>query len=654
MADKKGITKYSGATRPGEGLNMEPVGTSRSLSFSVRTKLLGGFIMVALIGVITAYIGMGGIKDGKEAAEDISETHVPSISLLAGIRGGIWHTVVMQLTVANPLAPSDMRKEQYKKLEETFTKIDADWKTYGDIKKAEVLTSGETAQNTEGDLAKSFVTKYGEYKSKALALVEVSKQRDALLEAHALPGDARVAALDGKLWASYLEIRGIRGDLMKDTYALVETNVKDSHKTASFAAVDAEHHYRLILAIAIVGFILAVMLGYYLSREISGAVAAMLRAIDDVAKGDFTREAHILSRDEIGVMGDTFNGMVGELREMFKEIGGSSRTLATSADELAAVSSQLAVSSSQMSHQTDGVASATEQMSSNINSMAAAVEEASSNANSVSSTAEQMSANMHSIATSVEEMSQSIREVAQNTGETSKVAGEAMGLSKTASDTMQTLGAAANEIGKVTAMIKRIAEQTNLLALNATIEAASAGEAGKGFAVVANEIKELANQSARAAEEIAAKIEGVRGSAVSAVKVISDVSDIIGKINTSVENITGAMNQQTTAANEISRNVTEVSKGAGSIAISISEVAKGTTEVSRNSGEAARGVDDVLTNIQGISKSVLDNNAGISQINSSSGELAKMASSMQAMISRFKVESNGGGHKKIILSENAG
>ncbi len=629
----------------------------KAQGFSIRTKLLGGFILVALIGVINAYIGMDGIKDAKEAAEDIGETHVPSINLLAGIRGAIWHTVVIQLTVVNPLSPLDMRKEQYTKLEESFGKIDADWKTYSDIKKAEARSDEEkknAAPTAGSDLAKSFMAKYGDYKSKAVALAEVSKQRDTLLDTGVKSGDARVAALDGKLWASYLEIRAARADLMKDSYALVELEVKNSHETVGVAVADAKHHYRLIIAAAIVGFLLAVMLGYFLSRAVSGAVAAMLRAINDVAKGDFTREAHILSRDEIGVMGDTFNGMVKELRGMFQEIGGSSRTLATSAEELSAVSTQLSASSGQMSQQTAGVASATEQMSANINSMAAAVEEASVNATTVSSTAEQMSANMNAIATAVEEMSHSIREVAKNTGETSQVAGEAMGLSSSASDTMQRLGASANEIGKVTAMIKRIAEQTNLLALNATIEAASAGEAGRGFAVVANEIKELANQSARAAEEIAAKIEGVRGSATSAVRVISDVSDIIGKINTSVEGITGAMNQQTAAANEISRNVAEVSKGAVDIAGSISEMAKGTAEISRNTGEAARGADDVFTNIQGISKAVLDNNAGITQINSSSGELAKMASSMQAMISRFKVESSGGGPKGIILSENAG
>ncbi|MBI5636847.1 MAG: methyl-accepting chemotaxis protein [Nitrospinae bacterium] len=633
MTDKKGVTKYSGgATRIEEGRNMEAVGKSRG--FSIRTKLLGGFALVALIGAVVAGIGMAGIKSSEKAATGIDEIYIPTIGVLSDVRGLLWRSQVNQLILANPLAMPDMRKTQYN-FEDEFNAIETNWKIYDGFKKAD----------DSNDLAESFIEKFGEYKRKSLALIEISKQKDALLDASILPKDAKVVALDEKFWTFYLEVRANHEDMMTYLDGLMALNVAESGNASSIAVANAEKFFIVLTAAAIIGFILALMLGYYLSRSITRPVIAMVEVIRDVAEGDFTREVPITSHDEIGVMGETFNGMVEYLRGMFKEISGSSRTLAASAEKLTAISSQLSASSEQMSQQSVGVASATEQMSSNINSMATAVEEASMNATAVSGTAEQVSANMRSIATSVEEMSQSIREVAKSADETSKVAGDAMGLSKNACDTMQTLGAAANEIGKVTAMIKRIAEQTNLLALNATIEAASAGEAGRGFAVVANEIKELANQSARAAEEIAAKIDGVRGSTTSAVKVISDVSDIIGKINTSVESITGAVNQQTAAANEISRNVSEVSKGAVDIAGSIAEVAKGATEISRNSGEAARGANEVSSNIQGISKAVADNNSGIQQINSSSGELAKMASSMQAMVSRFKVENNGNGHR---------
>ena len=108
-----------------------------------------------------------------------------------------------------------------------------------------------------------------------------------------------------------------------------------------------------------------------------------------------------------------------------------------------------------------------------------------------------------------------------------------MQMSQSATDTMNVLGKAAKDIGEVTALIKRIAEQTNLLALNATIEAASAGDAGKGFAVVANEIKELASQSAQAAEDIARRIEGAQSNTEEAVRVISGISDVIDSINES-------------------------------------------------------------------------------------------------------------------------
>ena len=137
--------------------------------------------------------------------------------------------------------------------------------------------------------------------------------------------------------------------------------------------------------------------------------------------------------------------------------------------------------------------------------------------------------------------------------------------------------------------IKMIALQTNLLALNATIEATSAGEAGKGFAVVAHEIKELANQSAKAAEGIARKIEGVQNGTREAVTVIQSVADVIKAINATADRISTSVEKQTHAAHTISSNVGEASKGVGDIARSIAEVAKAANDISRSVSEAARG-----------------------------------------------------------------
>ena len=210
-------------------------------------------------------------------------------------------------------------------------------------------------------------------------------------------------------------------------------------------------------------------------------------------------------------------------------------------------------------------------------------------------------------------------------------------MSQDASGTMGALDAASVEILKVTEVIKRIAEQTNLLALNATIEAASAGDVGKGFAVVANEIKELANQSASAAEDIASRIEGTQENTRKAVQVIAEVAKVIGDINVSVESINSSVEQQTRAAANISSNVGDAAGGANNIASSIAEVAKGANSVSQNAGEAAKGANNVSSNIQGVNKAVNDQSAGAQQVNTSSKQLATIAGELDGLIRRFKV-----------------
>lgn len=311
-------------------------------------------------------------------------------------------------------------------------------------------------------------------------------------------------------------------------------------------------------------------------------------------------------------------------------------TLAAQSEELSTVSGNLLSASEEMSAQSNNVSAATEQMSANINAMASASEEMNVNAQTVSSASEQMSQNMSNIAGAIEEMSTSMGTVGDKAKTGTSVGVNAMKMSSSASATMNELGKAAQEIGQVTEVIKRIAEQTNLLALNATIEAASAGEAGRGFAVVANEIKELANQSARAAEDIAAKIRGVQGKTDDAVKVIGDVSGIIAQLNESVEMISTLVQEQLKVTNDISSNVAEANKGVSNIASSIKEVAEGTKEMSRNAGEAAKGATDVSSNIAEVKVASTNSSASAGQVNSSAGELAKLAGELKGIVAKIK------------------
>jgi len=354
-------------------------------------------------------------------------------------------------------------------------------------------------------------------------------------------------------------------------------------------------------------------------------------------EGDLTQRIDFKSNDEIGDLVNYFNKLMDALQGPIGETKATVGNLASAAEQLSSVSHELSSSSEETLNQTAEVMRSMERMSTNINAMASGAEEASVNANEVAGAAEQMSANMNTIAAAIEEMSTSISQIAGNAREANVVANRATVKSKETTSVMSKLGIAAKEIGQVTDVIKKIADKTNLLALNATIEAASAGESGKGFAVVAGEIKELANQSAQSADDIARRIEGIQGGANDAIKAIEEVSGIIVAINNSVEAIAGHVDQQTRASNEIANNVGQANIGAKRVAGAISEVAKGSNDIAQNAGAAARFVEQAAADVGYVSHAAKESSQGSAQVNSSANDLAKMADNMRALMGKFKV-----------------
>lgn len=250
------------------------------------------------------------------------------------------------------------------------------------------------------------------------------------------------------------------------------------------------------------------------------------------------------------------------LQRTMEAVAQNSQTLASSAEELTAVSQQMSSNSEETATQSNVVAAASEQVSKNV----------------------------ATVATSAEEMSASVREIAKNANEAAKVATEAVKVAQNTNQTVAKLGVSSVDIGKVIKVITSIAQQTNLLALNATIEAARAGEAGKGFAVVANEVKELAKQTAKATEDISAKIEAIQADAKGAVTSIDQIGLIIGQINDISSTIASAVEEQSATTNEIARNASEAARGSTEISRNIANVsiaAQNTTEGANNTLTAA-------------------------------------------------------------------
>jgi len=426
-------------------------------------------------------------------------------------------------------------------------------------------------------------------------------------------------------------------DMANIVNEISEMKIKSAQEMSNENTKMANGAITIAISFLVVIFIISLVIGLYMTLSITRPLKIIVEDVKAVESGDLTTTVNFDRKDELGELGRAQDSLSGKFRTVLKGMRVNSDTLAGSSEELSAVSRQLASGAEETVNQSNTVASTAEEMAVNINAMVSATEEASVNANEVAGTAEEMSANMNTIAAAIEEMSASINQIASNTGEVREIATDATSKSADATSAMNKLGIAAKEIGQVTDVIKKIADKTNLLALNATIEAASAGEAGKGFAVVAGEIKDLANQSAQSADDIARRIEGIQTGTNEAVDVIKKVSDIIEKINVSVVAISGHVTQQTKASNEIASNVAQANTGSKRVASAIGEVAKGANDISRNAGEVAKGATNVSNNAVGMSKAAKESAQGASQVNQSANDLAKIAEELKQTIAQFKV-----------------
>jgi methyl-accepting chemotaxis protein len=369
---------------------------------------------------------------------------------------------------------------------------------------------------------------------------------------------------------------------------------------------------RILIAVGVLAFALATFFGVSITRSISGPIHSTVKTLSDVAKGDLTAEmsAELIARtDETGDLARATRDLTKNLRAMLGDVSGGAQTLAAASTEMSSIS--------------EGLSKGSKEVAALATTVAAAAEESSANTSSVAAAMEQTTTNLTSVASATEEMSATVGEIASNAEKARAISSEATSQAEAISAMMRELGRAAQDIGKVTETITSISAQTNLLALNATIEAARAGAAGKGFAVVANEIKELAQQTASATEDIKSKISGIQASTGGAMGDIEKIAQVIKEVGEIVSSIAAAIEEQSTVTKDVAANISQATAGVKDANERVSQTASVSQSIAKDIATVNTTVTDLVT--------------GAAQVQTSSTDLSGLAEVLKERVSQFKL-----------------
>jgi methyl-accepting chemotaxis protein len=554
---------------------------SKFSHLSIRTKVISIFAVVLGCAVGLGLFAINGVEHMNAKGEDIHTNWLPSIRQLGEMALNAERVRTNQSTLL--LAETDVERDRARKIIETQRA--AYEKMRQDYDKA--IRSTEERQIATG------------MDASARAYQELSQRFDQLIAAG--KRDEAIAFYTG-------EMRGgmdrFRDSIRKD----FDFNVQSGQRVADEASVYGAETYRWILIILVLTALICFGAGWVIVHDVSGPVAAMTEAMRRLARRELNTEIVCLGRgDEIGAMAKAV--------EVFKDsMVESERLAAARAAEEAAKEQRARLIEDLVGHFETKVgqlvghlAAASTQLEATARAMTDSARQTDHQAGTVSAAAEQASMNVQTVAAAAEELTSSIAEITRRVADSSRIAGKAADDARHTDGVVRALAESAQKIGDVVGLITSIAGQTNLLALNATIEAARAGDAGKGFAVVASEVKSLANQTAKATEEIGEQVRQIQGATGEAVKAIESIVSTIGEMSAIATAIAAAVEEQGAATQEIARNVQQ----------------------------AATGTKDVTLNIASVSQAVSETGASATQVLDASTELSRRSEQLSAEVNSF-------------------
>jgi methyl-accepting chemotaxis protein len=519
---------------------------------TLRTRLLAAFLVVSLASVVVAGFALTRMSSISDRAQAVYDRGTVQLDGTRGLQVLWWEYAAHDARTAITGIPADTLAQEVEATAATAEELDTSI--------AEVLAMDLPAE-VEANV-----------KDFDAAVDGNNATLEKLQSGQVKEADVPAAIAELQKYADQAE------------KAITSANATEQQEAAQQAqgADDAYGSARtLTLLIIGAGLLLSLGLGVLTARSVVRPITATRDVLARVAGGDLTVRAEDATSREITELNRSLNATLdalGSVMELVRDF----------ASRLAGASSELRGTADAIASNVEGVAR---------------------QADVVSDSAGEVSRNVGTVATGSEQMESAIREIAQSANEAVRVAGNAVSIAESTTETVGKLGISSQEIASVVKVITSIAEQTNLLALNATIEAARAGEAGKGFAVVAGEVKELAQETARATEDISRRVEMIQSDTGGAVEAISQISGVIAEINDYQMTIASAVEQQTATTNEMNRNVLE----------------------------AANGSEGIASNIAGIAAAAAQSSAGVTDAQRAAGELADMGAQLQEAVGRFRV-----------------